>query len=102
MRIEYDAYANIPWIHSLVAYTSNALKDPRIKIIGVCFGHQIIGRALGVKVRVNNLGWELGIVSIDLSPTGKALFDKDTLVSKAIDENQNLKTSAHVFFLIFP
>jgi GMP synthase-like glutamine amidotransferase len=55
----------------------------RVRIIGVCFGHQIVGRALGVKVGRNDEGWEVSVCEMDLTEKGKDLFRKDKLVSAA-------------------
>lgn len=52
-----------------------------MKILGICFGHQIIGRALGVKVGRSDAGWEIAVCDMDLSEPGKKLFGKDKLVS---------------------
>jgi len=71
---------DIPWINKLVSVTTAALQTPHIKIIGICFGHQIIGRALNAPVKVNNMGWEMAVLPIDLTPLGKTLFEKDKLV----------------------
>jgi GMP synthase-like glutamine amidotransferase len=49
-------------------------------VIGVCFGHQIIGRAAGVKVGRSDKGWEIAVLPIELSPRGKELFEQDTMV----------------------
>jgi GMP synthase-like glutamine amidotransferase len=51
-----------------------------VRIIGVCFGHQILGRAFGNKVGRNEKGWELAVCDVDLSEKGKELFQLDTLV----------------------
>jgi GMP synthase-like glutamine amidotransferase len=51
-----------------------------VRIIGVCFGHQILGRALGVPVGRSDIGWEIAVCDVDLTEKGKALFGKDTLV----------------------
>lgn len=43
-------------------------------MLGICFGHQIVGRALNVPVGVNPLGWELSATPVTLTATGKAVF----------------------------
>jgi GMP synthase-like glutamine amidotransferase len=48
-------------------------------ITGICFGHQIFGRALGGGCVLNNK-WEIGPTTINLSNLGKTLFGVDTLV----------------------
>ena len=51
-----------------------------MRIIGVCFGHQIVGRAMGARLGRNERGWEASVVDVDLTPKGKEIFGKDTLV----------------------
>jgi GMP synthase-like glutamine amidotransferase len=65
----------------LVEFTEKVLKQDRIRIIGVCFGHQILGRALGVKVGRSDDGWEISVLPVELSAKGKEIFQQDTLVS---------------------
>jgi len=52
-----------------------------IKLIGICFGHQIIARAFGAKTEKNEKGWEVGTRDIDLTHTAKQLFTRVKLVS---------------------
>lgn len=49
-------------------------------MIGVCFGHQIIGRAMDMKVQRNDKGWEVAVLPIDLTQKGKELFGLERLV----------------------
>jgi GMP synthase-like glutamine amidotransferase len=64
----------------LVEFTKRLLDQNRIRIIGVCFGHQIIGRAMGAPVGRNDAGWEVAVLPMDLTERGKKLFKKDQVV----------------------
>lgn len=76
----HDSFADAPWILKLVEYTKRCVEEKRIRLIGVCFGHQIIARAMGVKVGRNPDGWEAAVNEVQLSEKGKELFGLDTLV----------------------
>jgi GMP synthase-like glutamine amidotransferase len=57
------------------------LAQDRVRLIGVCFGHQIIGRALDQKVGRSDRGWEVSVTPMQLSAKGKELFGVEELVS---------------------
>ncbi|KZP28051.1 class I glutamine amidotransferase-like protein [Athelia psychrophila] len=75
-----SAYAELEWINKLVAYVKAVAEHtPRVKIIGICFGHQIIARALGGAC-VPTGAWEIGPSDVQLSALGKQIFGgRDTL-----------------------
>ena len=77
----FDAFSDNPWIQRLVEYTEEAILSNRVRVIGVCFGHQIVGRALGAKVARSEGGlWEASVCQYTQTPKGKALFGgKDVL-----------------------
>lgn len=76
----HNAFESLPWIENLVAYTAAALAPrSKTKIIGVCFGHQIVGRAIGLPVARSDKGWELAVTPIELGEAGKGVFGRDVL-----------------------
>ncbi|KAF8154701.1 class I glutamine amidotransferase-like protein [Crassisporium funariophilum] len=76
-----SAYENIEWTNKLVGYISRvADTKPHVKLIGICFGHQIVARALGGECVPNGGRWEVGPTPIELTDIGKQLFgNHDTL-----------------------
>lgn len=81
----YSAYADDEWIVRLTAYIRRLLlTDDRVRVIGVCFGHQIIARALGAAVVPSPLGWELSLTEMQLTEMGKAIFGVEKLVSHSV------------------
>lgn len=78
---EHNSYEDVPWINRLVEFTRKVIEDGRVRLVGICFGHQIVGRALGAKVGLSSKGWEIAVCNMDLTEQGKKLFGKDKLVS---------------------
>ena len=52
--------------------TLQMLDQRDIPVLGVCFGHQVLARALGGTVGRNPSGWEVGTVRIALTEAGLA------------------------------
>jgi len=78
---KHSAYENDEWITTLVAFARQAALHPRVRVIGVCFGHQIVSRALGGDVHRSDAGWEVSVTETQLTEAGKALFPgRDSLV----------------------
>ncbi|KAJ5194847.1 uncharacterized protein N7498_008285 [Penicillium cinerascens] len=71
---KHNSYEDVPWINRLVKFTQQVLAQDRVRILGICFGHQIVGRALGAKVGRNDQGWEIAVCDMDLTEEGKELF----------------------------
>ena len=59
----YSAYDPEEWIQRLKEFIKE-LDESRSKVIGICFGHQIIAEALGGKVNPNELGWEVSVCKV--------------------------------------
>jgi len=76
---KHNSFENVPWILKLVEFVKRVLAQDRVRIIGVCFGHQIVGRALGAKVDRSSVGWEVSVTPMSLTEKGRELFEKDDL-----------------------
>jgi len=63
---QYSSYEKLSWIKELEDYIRILYQD-KIKLIGICFGHQMIAQSLGGKVEKNTKGWELGITATHIN-----------------------------------
>lgn len=70
----HDSFADNPWTNTLVEFTAKVLAQDRVRLIGVCYGHQIIARAMGVPVGRNDDGWEAAVTDVQLTERGKEVF----------------------------
>jgi GMP synthase (glutamine-hydrolysing) len=59
-----------PWMDE-VAEELLRIGERGTPVLGVCFGHQLIGRAAGSRVVVNPKGREIGTVRVQLTAAGK-------------------------------
>jgi hypothetical protein len=78
---KHTAFEDDPWILKLVEYTKKALDSGRVKVIGVCFGQQIVGRALGAPLGRSDKGWEVAVTESKLTEKGKEIFQMEKMVS---------------------
>lgn len=53
-------YEDIPWIQEFIEYV-RLLDRKKKKLIGICFGHQIIAEAFGYPVEKTEKGWGIGV-----------------------------------------
>ncbi|MGF1716601.1 GMP synthase [Photobacterium chitinilyticum] len=63
---KFSVYDNIRWIRTFEAFI-HQLYQQHIPFIGICFGHQMIARALGGEVCCSNKGWGLGVANVKLN-----------------------------------
>ncbi len=56
----FAVYEDHPWIPPLEAFI-RASREAGRRMIGICFGHQIIAQALGGRVAKSDKGWGLGV-----------------------------------------
>ncbi|GMN61599.1 hypothetical protein TIFTF001_030688 [Ficus carica] len=81
----YDAYGNDSWIIKL-CFLLQTLDAMAKKVLGICFGHQVLCRALGGKVGKAYSGWDIGIRKVKivkdyLKPKSNFLEELDEIPS---------------------
>lgn len=77
---KFSAFDATLWIVRLVEFVRTVLEQTRVRCVGVCFGHQIVGRAMGVKVARSEAGWEASVCEVRLAERGRELFGREVLV----------------------
>lgn len=66
-----SVYDPEPWIEPLKGFI-NQLHDAKKKLVGICFGHQIIAEALGGKTEKAAQGWCVGVQYAQLNEVAGA------------------------------
>lgn len=77
-----SAYDDLEWVRKLNTYILNVYQnEPRVKIFGSCFGHQLMCQSLlnnrGVIVGPDPKGWEIGVHNITLHDRFRTTFTKN-------------------------
>ncbi|OLQ74106.1 GMP synthase [Photobacterium proteolyticum] len=62
---KYSVYDDIRWIRTFEAFI-HQLFQQHVPFVGICFGHQMIARALGGEVCRTDKGWGLGVAEVEL------------------------------------
>lgn len=71
-------YEDLPWIPALIAFLQRA--KGRAKLVGVCFGHQVMAQAFGGHVEKSAKGWGAGLMSYPIVAR-RAWMDDAALVA---------------------
>jgi len=81
-----------PWSEQTAAWLKSAVGQ--VPLLGICYGHQLLGHALGGAVADNPLGREMGMVQVDFTPAAAAdkLFnDLPTTITAPVSHQQSLR-----------
>jgi len=61
-----SCYEDLDWIHRLKRFVLDCV-EREIKLLGICFGHQLIAHTLGGKVERSGKGWGIGVASSEVT-----------------------------------
>lgn len=88
-----NAHDDAPWIHTLISFIQRLQQQPlkrKAPLVGICFGHQIIARALGGVCERNPHGWEFGPTLVRLTDQGRSYFGpRQTMVTSLLASTQH-------------
>ena len=59
---KFSVYEDKPWIPPLIDFVRE-LHARKKKLVGICFGHQLVAQALGGKTEKSDKGWGVGLHS---------------------------------------
>lgn len=93
------AYEDHAWIEPLTNWIV-AADQAKVKVLGICFGHQIIAQALGGSVEMSDKGWGMGVRSLSTiadSPFAQSLPKSLDLIYSHKDQVIELPPTARNF-----
>ncbi|KQO54900.1 glutamine amidotransferase-related protein [Methylobacterium sp. Leaf85] len=79
-------YDDLPWIAPLKSFLRDL--DGRAKLVGLCFGHQILAAAFGGTVEKSAKGWGIGLHTYDLFERADWMDEATRVSVPAIHQDQ--------------
>ena len=84
-----SCYENINWIEWLMQFVVDCFNQEK-KLVGICFGHQLIAQALGGSVKKNKNGWGIGTTSSSVTKTPYWLLPKQQKFSLLVSHQDQV------------
>jgi GMP synthase-like glutamine amidotransferase/uncharacterized membrane protein YkvA (DUF1232 family) len=99
----HSVYDDLPWIVELVGFIREALSAGK-KIIGVCFGHQLMAHHFGGLVEKFEKGWAVGVHKSEIILEQPWMKSSDgqsspefSLISSHQDQVVRMPSNAHLY-----
>jgi GMP synthase-like glutamine amidotransferase len=73
---KFSVYDDEEWIRTLGRFVQT-LHARKKKLIGICFGHQLIAHVLGGRTEKSSEGWLIGVNNHELNAEGRAFTGSD-------------------------
>ncbi|KAG0688395.1 hypothetical protein C6P40_001032 [Pichia californica] len=82
-----NSYENNEFNNTLIKFIKLIFKlnnesEHKTKLLGICFGHQIIARALDLETKPNDLGWEMGNTIINNDISNNSIIPSSFIISE--------------------
>ena len=95
----FSVYEDLEWIKELMGFVRECWQQ-QIKVVGICFGHQLIAHALGGRTEKADVGWGFGIHSTKIIANQSWMTDQKTLNGDiynliVIHQDQVVETPPH-------
>jgi GMP synthase-like glutamine amidotransferase len=84
-----DSFSNEPWVVELRRRVTDLLVQKK-KLLGICFGHQLIAICLGAKVGRAPQGWGVGRMSYDWHAAALPLAPEDRKLSLLVSHQDQV------------
>lgn len=79
-------YDDLPWIQPLIAFLRDA--KGKAKLVGICFGHQIMAEAFGGRVEKSDKGWGVGLHRYDIEARAPWMDDAAAIAIPVSHQDQ--------------
>jgi GMP synthase-like glutamine amidotransferase len=79
-------YDDLPWLAPLTAFLRAA--KGRVKLVGICFGHQIMAQAFGGRVVNSDKGWGLGLHVYTVSERASWMDEAESIAIAVSHQDQ--------------
>ena len=86
-------YEDLPWIAALIAFLKRA--KGRAKLVGICFGHQVMAQAFGGHVEKSAKGWGAGLMSYPIVARQTWMDDAPLVAVPASHQDQVVVQPPH-------
>ena len=86
---KFSCYEDFPWIHRLKQFVVDCLEHEK-KLIGICFGHQLIAQALGGAVQQHDKGWGIGLACSEVIYAPKWLSPKQNTFNLLVSHHDQV------------
>lgn len=88
---KYGVNDDLPWLAQLTEFVV-CLHRAKKGFVGICFGHQLIARALGGRVEKSAKGWGIGIAKANVVKNSQWMVPKSETINLVVSHQDQIST----------